>query len=84
MYKQEIHRFRIGVFTWIMKRLKSHVQRVSLISAMYVLVMETRTDNGRETYGMSMEEAEKMFPTGYADYGISLEAFVEQEKMNGR
>ena len=44
----------------------------------------TRTDNGRETYGMPMEEAEKMFPTGCADYGISLEAFIEQEKMNGR
>jgi hypothetical protein len=33
---------------------------------------------------MPMEEAEKMFPTGCGDYGISLEAFVEQEKMNGR
>lgn len=44
----------------------------------------TRTDNGQETYGMPMEEAEKMFPTGCADYGISLDAFVEQEKMNGR
>ena len=33
---------------------------------------------------MPMEEAEKMFPTGCGDYGISLEAFVEQEKMKGR
>ena len=31
-----------------------------------------------------MEEAEKMFTTGCGDYGISLEAFVEQEKMNVR
>lgn len=44
----------------------------------------TRTDNGQETYGMPMKEAEKMFPTGCGDYGISLDAFVEQEKVNGR
>lgn len=44
----------------------------------------TRTDNGKETYGMSMNDAEKMFPAGCDDYGISLEAFIEQEKMNGR
>ena len=43
-----------------------------------------RKDNGKETYGMSMKEAEKMFPAGCEDYGISLSAFIEQEKMNGR
>ena len=43
-----------------------------------------RKDNGKETYGMSMKEAEKMFPSGCEDYGISLGAFIEQEKMNGR
>ena len=44
----------------------------------------TRTDNGKSTYGMPMEEAEAMFPTGCEDYGISLSAFIEQEKLNGR
>lgn len=43
-----------------------------------------RTDNGNDTYGMPMEEAEKMFPDGCEDYGISLSAFIEQEKLNGR
>lgn len=43
-----------------------------------------REDNGKETYGMPMEEAIKMFPEGCGDYGISLDAFIEQEKMNGR
>ena len=44
----------------------------------------TRTDTGKETYGMPMEDAEKMFPAGCDDYGISLEAFIEQEKKNGQ
>lgn len=44
----------------------------------------TRTDNGKSTYGMPMEEAAAMFPTGCEDYGISLSAFIEQEKLNGR
>lgn len=44
----------------------------------------TRTDNGEDTYGMSMEEVEVMFPDGCDDYGISLDAFIEQENMNGR
>lgn len=44
----------------------------------------TRTDNGQDTYGMPMEDAEKMFPDGCDDYGISLDAFIEQEKLNGR
>ena len=43
-----------------------------------------RTDNGNDTYGMPMEEAEKMFPDGCEDYGISLSAFIEQEKLIGR
>jgi len=43
-----------------------------------------RTDNGQDTYGMSMEEADKMFPDGCDDFGISLDAFIEQEKLNGR
>jgi hypothetical protein len=33
---------------------------------------------------MPMEEAEKMFPNGCEDYGISFGAFEVQEKMNGR
>ena len=44
----------------------------------------TRTDNGKNTYGMPMDEAEKMFPDGCEDYGISLDAFIEQEELNGR
>lgn len=45
----------------------------------------TRTDNGEYTYGMPMDEAQKMFPKGCRDYGIALDAsFIEQEKMNGR
>jgi hypothetical protein len=43
-----------------------------------------RLDNGNDTYGMPMEEAEKMFPNGCEDYGISFGAFEVQEKMNGR
>lgn len=44
----------------------------------------TRTDNGEDTYGMPMDQASKMFPQGCDDYGISLDAFIEQEKLNGR
>lgn len=36
-----------------------------------------RTDNGENTYGMKMEEAEKMFPDGCEDWGISLNAFTD-------
>lgn len=43
-----------------------------------------RKDNGKETYGMPMEEASKMFPKGCGDYGISLSAFIDQEEKNGR
>ena len=38
----------------------------------------TRTDNGEDTYGMEMYDAVKMFPNGCDDYGISLDAFIEQ------
>ena len=44
----------------------------------------TRTDNGEDTYGMLMDDAKAMFPNGCDDWGISLDAFIEQEKMNGR
>lgn len=44
----------------------------------------TRTDNGEDTYGMAMDEASKMFQQGCDDYGISLDAFIKQEKLNGR
>ena len=44
----------------------------------------TRSDNGEKTYGMSMDEAEDMFPQGCDDYRISLDAFIEQENLNGR
>ena len=44
----------------------------------------TRTDNGDDTYGMPMNEAKIMFPKGCDDFGISLDAFIRQEKLNGR
>ena len=37
-----------------------------------------RTDNGESTYGMPMDEAEKMFPNGCEDWGISFGAFSEE------
>lgn len=40
----------------------------------------TRTDNGENTYGMPIEDAKKMFPSGCEDWGISLLAFIEDEK----
>ncbi|MDD7794783.1 hypothetical protein [Clostridium sp. 'White wine YQ'] len=43
-----------------------------------------RVDNGQDTYGMSIEEVDKMFPNGCDDYGISFDAFIEQEELNGR
>lgn len=43
-----------------------------------------RTDNGEYTYGMPMKEARRMFPNGCEDWGISLDAYIEQEEMNGR
>lgn len=44
----------------------------------------TRADSKADTYGMPMELAKEMFPDGCDDYGISLDAFIEQEKLNGR
>lgn len=44
----------------------------------------TRKDSGETTYGMAMDKAKAMFPDGCEDYGISLDAFIEQEQMNGR
>lgn len=41
-----------------------------------------RTDNGEDTYGMDIEKARKMFVNGCDDYGISLDAFIEQEELN--
>ncbi|MHC1694945.1 MAG: hypothetical protein AB9835_06690 [Eubacteriales bacterium] len=43
-----------------------------------------RNDNGEDTYGMPIEEADKMFPDGCDDFGISLASFIEQEKLNRR
>lgn len=39
-----------------------------------------RTDNGKYTYGMPMNSAKSMFPKGCEDFGLSLHAFIEQEK----
>lgn len=39
-----------------------------------------RTDNNESTCGMPIEEAMKMFPNGCEDWGISLEAFIDEEK----
>lgn len=43
-----------------------------------------RTDNGKYTYGMPIEEAMKMFPNGCEDYGISFWSFMDDEIKNGR
>lgn len=39
-----------------------------------------RTDNGKDTYGSDMDEMEIMFPNGCSDWGVSLNAFIEDEK----
>ncbi len=41
-----------------------------------------RTDDGAYTYGMPIEEAEAMFLHGCEDWGISLEAFIEEEQKD--
>lgn len=41
-------------------------------------------DNGKDPYPMPMEQAIAMFPEGCENFGISLEAFIKQEQMNGR
>lgn len=38
-----------------------------------------RTDNGGLTYGMPIEEAEKMFPNGCEDWGVSLMAYSKEK-----
>ena len=38
-----------------------------------------RKDNGKDTYGMPIEEAMAMFPNGCEDWGMSLSAFIEEE-----
>ena len=43
-----------------------------------------RKENGDSTYGMPMDEAQRMFPRGCDDYEISFPAFVNQENLNGR
>lgn len=39
-----------------------------------------RVDNNESTYGMPIEETEKMFPDGCNDWGISLQAFIEENE----
>lgn len=43
-----------------------------------------RTDNGKDTYGMPIEEAMEMFPNGCEDYGISVWSFMDDEIEAGR
>ena len=38
---------------------------------------QTRLDNGEDTYGMPIAEAEAMFPKGCKDYGISMEEWCK-------
>ena len=39
-----------------------------------------RVDNGKDVYGMKIEDTVKMFPNGCEDYGISLEVFLKENK----
>ena len=34
--------------------------------------------DGRITYGMKIEETEKLFPNGCSDYGVSYQAFIDE------
>lgn len=43
-----------------------------------------RIDTGKDTYGLPIHVAIDMFPGGCFDYGISPEAYREQERLNGR
>ncbi len=43
-----------------------------------------RLDNSESTYGMPIDETIEMFPNGCEGYGISLDAFIKEEKLNGR
>ena len=38
-----------------------------------------RIDNEEYTYGMPIKDAEKMFPHGCEDWGVSLSAFIDKE-----
>lgn len=37
-----------------------------------------------DTYGFPIKACKALFPKGCDDYGISLKAFIQQEKINGR
>ena len=39
-----------------------------------------RTDNDEYTYGMKIEDAEKMFPNGCNDWEISFAAFEAEDE----
>ncbi len=41
-----------------------------------------RMDNGKDIYGMPIEEAKKMFPNGCSDWGISLLDYIEEQESN--
>lgn len=44
-----------------------------------------RSDNGKDTYGMSVSDARNMFENGCSDWGISLGAFIiSEEAKKGR
>lgn len=38
------------------------------------------TDNKKDTYGMPIEDAEKMFPDGCDAWGISLGAYITENE----
>ncbi|MGD9676998.1 MAG: hypothetical protein AB7V16_01370 [Vulcanibacillus sp.] len=44
----------------------------------------TRRDNNEDTYGSDIDEMKSMFPNGCKDWGISLDAFIEQEATKKR
>lgn len=37
-----------------------------------------------DTYDMPIKSTLALFPKGCGDYGISFDAFIKQEKLNGR
>ncbi len=39
-----------------------------------------RTDNGKDTYGSPIDEMYAMFPEGCSDWGISLQAFIDERE----
>lgn len=39
-----------------------------------------RLDNNEDIYGSSLDEMRTMFPCGCGDWGISLDAFIVEEK----